>query len=697
MRRASSIRDDRFHPAAARLESVVWRWRTLRLAFVTGLVIVASVSAWDLTRAFQGQANDLSRAAGMDSYVLQQAEYELQSVRDAFASHAAGDPRVDDAALRHRIDVARDMVALMYQHQGLRQVDLNQDIGAATNSILNALDRVDRLLDDQAGPPDGVYRSQLTRSQLASALLEQPRQTLRTLAIDVARARLEFQDGNVAGVRRLIGRQRWMLVAFVGVMGVFGIMLLAEVKASRRVEREAVENARQTRCVAERDTLTGLANRSVFDRDVDALLEAVRDDGGAVALFSLDLDGFKDTNDTFGHHIGDRLLVAVVERLRALQCQGDYLARLGGDEFVLAHRERAAVGGWKETARRLLTAFEAPFEVDGRRIAVSSSIGIAVFPQAGENAEALLKAADLALCAAKAAGKARFAIFEPQMAAQATRRKMLEEALRETIALGGLELYVQPQVSLTDGRCVGAEALTRWTHPLLGVVSTAEFIPVAEQSGLILPLGRWVMEEACRQAIRWDGALAGAVVAVNVSPAQFLFQDVVQEVKRVLSLTGLPAHRLELEITEGLLMHDRQAAVDTLIRLDALGCRLAIDDFGTGYSSLAYLKHFRLHKLKIDRAFVKDCETDAKDREIGAAIAALAHGLGMTTIAEGIETEEQARLVAAMGIGEGQGFLYSQPIPAAEFCQRYRAIEAATSPRATGRTISLALHQAARA
>lgn len=441
---------------------------------------------------------------------------------------------------------------------------------------------------------------------------------------------------------------------------------------SAEVKREG-----RIRFLAEHDTLTGLSNRSRLQTQLRAVLEGERSNDRGGRLLMLDLDGFKDINDTFGHDIGDAVLVGIAERLSAELRQADTIARLGGDEFAIIHmsgvRDDPDVTG---LARRLLESICRPLQVQGFEFTVGTSIGIACFPKDGTSVEDLLKAADLALYAAKSAGGNEAVVYHPNMSQRLKRKRRLEQDLKHALENGGLALHVQPQVDLADEHLIGGEALLRWHHPELGPIGPDIFINVAEETGLILPLGRWVLEEACKAAKQWSATMDNGLIAVNVSPAQFTHQDLVQEVTDVLSETGLAPQHLELEITEGLLMRDQEQAIRTLAELDAMGVRLAIDDFGTGYSSLSYLKRFKVHKVKIDKTFVQDLEHDESDHSIVRAVVMMSQAFGFKTIAEGVETKAQRDRLIALGCDEAQGYLFGKPEPIDSFFPRFDNLEA---------------------
>jgi diguanylate cyclase (GGDEF)-like protein len=378
------------------------------------------------------------------------------------------------------------------------------------------------------------------------------------------------------------------------------------------------------------------------------------------AVLFLDLDRFKVVNDTLGHRIGDLLLLEVATRLKGALRPTDVLARLGGDEFaivVTAVRSRSAL---ETLASRLTEAINRPYEIDGHRIRSSISIGIAVGPLDGSNAEDLLMAADLALYAVKASARGSFQFYKRVMNEGINDRRQVEMDLREAIEKSELELHYQPIVDLQRNVITGFEALARWRHPVKGMVPPAVFIPVAEDTGLIITLGTWALTEACRTAAKWADDLK---IAVNLSPVQFSGPDLYNTIKSVLVETGLAPHRLELEITERLFIEDSEKTLSTLHRLKQLGVRIAMDDFGTGYSSLSYLRSFPYDKIKVDRTFVSDLAAGTEHVVIVQAVVSIARALGMTTTAEGVETDGQKQFLAALGCDEAQGYLFSAPVP----------------------------------
>ena len=415
------------------------------------------------------------------------------------------------------------------------------------------------------------------------------------------------------------------------------------------------------------DPLTGLLNRRLFQIQAIAALEARRADilvadaqGDGQAVLLIDLDRFKSVNDTLGHAIGDGLLGLVSKRLRSIVRTGDVVARLGGDEFailVAAVPSRAALA---EFATRLVDVIGRPYLVDGHLINIGASIGLALSPEDGDEYDKLLRNADLALYDAKASGRSTFRFFKVEMDDRAAARRSLEMDLRKALALQEFELYYQPQIDLETRTATGFEALLRWRHPTRGSMSPADFIPLAEEIGLIVPLGEWVLREACLEAARWPDHVS---IAVNVSPLQFEdLPRLIEAVERSLRHANLPGRRLEIEITEGALLRNEQGVLSALQRLRSMDVRVAMDDFGTGYSSLSQLRSFPFDRIKIDRSFVKDNGDLVGQNAFIRAINALGASLGMSTIAEGVETVEQLDRIRSEGCTSVQGFLFSRPV-----------------------------------
>jgi diguanylate cyclase (GGDEF)-like protein/PAS domain S-box-containing protein len=415
--------------------------------------------------------------------------------------------------------------------------------------------------------------------------------------------------------------------------------------------------------LAHYDPLTELPNRLLFHKDLsDALARAARRED-LVAVHCVDLDRFKVVNDTLGHPVGDALLKAAAERLRACVREGDTVARLGGDEFAVVQMGLTDLSGATRLAARIVEALEAPFDLLGHQVVIGGSVGVAVSPDDGLDCDELLKKADMALYRAKADGKGTFHFFERAMDEQLQARRALELDLRKALSEGQFELFYQPLFDLEADRVTGCEALLRWFHPERGMVSPGEFIPLAEEIGLIGALGDWVLRAACDEAARWPEHVR---LAVNLSPAQFRDRRLAATVVQALAASGLPAERLELEITESVLLQDSASNMAILHDLKALGVRISMDDFGTGYSSLSYLRSFPFDKIKIDQTFVRDILDDADALAIIKAVLDLGASLGITTTAEGVESEEQLHELRRQGCGEIQGYFISRPKPATE-------------------------------
>ena len=432
-----------------------------------------------------------------------------------------------------------------------------------------------------------------------------------------------------------------------------------EVRRDRKRAEATVEHQ------AHYDLLTNLPNRNTFrDRLTVALAQTGRNRKMLGVLF-VDLDRFKTIVDTLGHTIGDRLLRGVAERLRASLEDGDTLARMGGDEFVILLPQIARADRAVRVAQRVLDAIKPPFQFDQHELHITMSIGITLYPYDGEDADTLLKNADTALYRAKEQGRNNYQLYTPAMNARAFERLALENSLRKAIERREFLLHYQPQVHMKTGVIVGVEALVRWQHPDLGLVYPAEFISIAEETGLITQLGEWVLRTACAQNKAWQKAgLPPMTVAVNLSARQFQQQDLVDTVARILKETGLDAKWLEMEITEGIAMQNADYTNVLLRGLKAMGVKISLDDFGTGYSSLSYLKKFPIDTLKIDQSFVRDLTSDPNDEAIANAVIVLAHSLKLNVVAEGVETPEQETYLRDHHCDISQGFLFSNQLPA---------------------------------
>ncbi len=433
------------------------------------------------------------------------------------------------------------------------------------------------------------------------------------------------------------------------------------------------------------DPLTDLPNRLLVHSRLDHAIARARRQGGGIAVLALDLDRFKTVNDSLGQPVGDALLRALAERLRAALRPDDTLARLGGDEFLIVTEDLPDPEHAAALARAIGALLEQPFSPDAARdLYLSASIGIALFPTDGQAAAELIQHADLAMNQAKAQGRGRFQFYTPALTRAAAERLELEARLRRALADGNLCVHYQPQCRIADGAACGAEALVRWSDPERGLIDPDRFIPLAEETGLIVPIGDWVLRTACLQARAWNAAgLAGLRMAVNVSGRQLVDGNLVERVGAVLAETGLPPAQLTLELTESAIMGQGEHACDLLRGLRALGVGLAVDDFGTGYSSLAYLKRFPVDELKVDRSFVHGIPDDANDMQLVAAIIAMAHNLRLRVVAEGVETPKQLRFLAAQGCDTGQGYLIGRPLPADDCAAVLRACPATPVSRSS--------------
>lgn len=415
------------------------------------------------------------------------------------------------------------------------------------------------------------------------------------------------------------------------------------------------------------DSLTGLPNRSLLADRVGQALSRVERNGEQLALIFLDLDRFKNVNDSLGHRIGDELLIQVAERLKTTIRDEDTVSRLGGDEFILVLPDTNADGA-SHVAEKIQKTLSRPYHIEQHELTITPSMGIALYPTDGTSYESLSMCADAAMYRAKQGGRNTFCFFTKEMQERSDRALQLENTLRRALEFNQLQLLYQPQISLTDNRIIGAEALLRWSHPELGLIPPGDFIPVAEDSGLILPIGEWVLRTAIYQMKTWiEEGMAPMVMAVNLSAVQFRQSKLPELISNILEEFGLPPHCLELELTEGVAMDNPLAAISVMNDLHERGVRMSIDDFGTGYSSLSYLKRFKVYKLKIDQTFVRDISSDPEDAAIVEAIIGLSKSLGMQTIAEGVETAEQLAFLRKKGCDEVQGYYFGKPMPAGEF------------------------------
>ncbi len=576
---------------------------------------------------------------------------------------------------------------LMHRVRAVLQSLVNQDALRRSRERLASLQRMARVAVWEYALPDGpIYGSEELRRlfgiaseegsvtpelllgrvhpeerEQARATVEQHLREGKALSLD---ARLALPDGS----ERFVHAQAEVVADAAGrparISGT-----VQEITERKRAEE-------QVRFLADHDSLTGLTNRRSFvERLEQALASAKRHDRLAVLLF-LDLDNFKRINDTLGHSVGDQLLQGVAERLVQCTRETDYVARneapleravsrLGGDEFTVLLSEVASTDDAARVASRIIDVLREPFRIGRHELIVGASIGLTVYPLDGDDVETLLRNADTAMYQAKDKGKNNYQFFTSAMNATASKRMAMERKLRKALEAEALQLCYQPQVDLRTGRITGVEALLRWQDPELGIVSPAEFIPLAEETGLIVSIGEWVLRQACRQQAAWSSSgLPPVRMAVNLSPLHLKHEALVQYVIRTLWDTGADARQVEIEITENAFMQGQDAAVTVLQELKRVGVSVALDDFGTGYSSLSYLKRFPVDAVKIDRSFVRDIAVDSDDAAITSAIISIAKDLRLRVIAEGVETQAQSRFLGERGCDEMQGYLFSPPVTA---------------------------------
>jgi diguanylate cyclase (GGDEF)-like protein/PAS domain S-box-containing protein len=482
---------------------------------------------------------------------------------------------------------------------------------------------------------------------------------------EAARARSQQPGGLVMEFdgRRKNGEVFPIEACFSGWQGTDGFQYGAVLRDISVRKREA----ERIRYLAEHDSLTGLANRNTLHGELAAMIAVAEMRAGEVTLLVLGLDGFQQINDMMGHRSGDLVLCAVSERLKTAIGDADVVARLSGDEFAVAIQGAAMTETAAQLSERITFAFNAPLQAGTRQHRVKISIGVASYPDGGRTADELLSNSHLAFCRAKATRRGSYVLFENSIRAELEARLTLEAELALATERNEFELFYQPQVRLADGGLIGAEALIRWRHPVRGLVSPAEFMPVVNTSSISERIAAWVMEAACRQARVWERAGRRVRVGINLSPSQLQSSDLAASVAEMLELTGLTPCLLELEVTEDILLLDEQRVLDTFQRIQELGVRVVFDDFGTGYASLSYLKKFPLDGLKIDRSFVLELRADSDDAAIVGSTIGLSKQLGLSVIAEGIENRATADLLISMGCEEGQGYFFGRPMPAAAF------------------------------
>jgi diguanylate cyclase (GGDEF)-like protein len=516
--------------------------------------------------------------------------------------------------------------------------------------------------------PDGMVDRRVSAADIVDACVKAGSISATSGGIILA----EIEDSQARDIITTdpdIARGRSLSWTFQPMAGGGAVVLLEDITERRNAEARISHLARY-------DELTALPNRVNFRDEIERLLNAPREADQLSALLFVDLDQFKQVNDTLGHPCGDQLLCLVAERMREMLRPEDFVARFGGDVFVVFQQNIRSAEDAAGLARRIVDKLSERYKIDNHLVEIGASVGIAM-TSLGVSADTLLKNADMALYKAKADGRGTFCFFREELAQTVESRRILELDLRKALANEEFELFYQPLVNLKSGRITTCEALLRWNHPVRGTVSPVDIIPVAEDMGLIVDLGRWILRKACMECMKWP---EGVSVAVNFSPQQFHQRDILSEVRYALEISGLPANRLEIEITESSLLRNTQLTHDVLSQLSAIGVRISLDDFGTGYSSLSYLHNFPLQKVKIDRSFLEGIDSD-RPLTLLRGVARLSADLGMSVVVEGIETNEQLERISVDGtVSEAQGYLFSRPVPAVRIRQLLNASHGRRSP-----------------
>jgi diguanylate cyclase (GGDEF)-like protein/PAS domain S-box-containing protein len=593
----------------------------------------------------------------------------IRSVTQAMSEISVGNMNIELDSRNRRDEIGQmiDAITIFRNRLNLQQVLLkqrNEQLDAAMNNVSHGIamfNAEQRLLicNSRFITIYGLSQDAVKPGVTAREIFDRRSPTERRLILSSDEFENALLEGHTIGKTGLVyselGDGRCIEVAVHPMPGRGTVTTHEDVTERRRAEAKILQ-------MAHYDALTGLCNRVLLHERLDLALACNRDQG--LTVFCLDLDRFKTVNDTLGHEKGDKLLKLAAKRLKNCVRENNTVARLGGDEFAIVDVALPSVEDACNLATHIIDELSCPYDLDGHHTVIGISIGIARAPNDGVESDQLMKNADLALYRAKAEGRNTFRFFESDMGSAMLERRSLEMDLRTALAKGEFELYYQPVRNLDREEISGVEALLRWNHPKRGRVSPAEFIPLAEETGLIVPIGEWVLRTACAEATSWPADIG---VAVNLSAVQFKRGDLFQTVSTVLALSGLAPHRLELEVTESVLIQDGKAAIAILSQLRGLGVRIALDDFGTGYSSLGYLQRLPLDRIKLDRCFVKDLSnTLVSSRVILTTVAQLAKNLGLSTTAEGVETVEQLNMVREEGCTEVQGYFFSQPVPASE-------------------------------
>ena len=648
-----------------------FRARGSRLASLGLLALVLALTlaaAYTSSLIFQRQQVLRQLSRYNLTWLASQAALEVTELESVTAAALVPGSGVDEGDAQLWLDIVANRVQVFEGDEIAEFVATSPELAAIVASFRKSVQAGQALMKGSASP------ERLRQVFVLFRALNAPMSRLASAA-NTHGEELAEQD------QQQLSNLHWLFAAILGALTLCSFCLIGALLRHNRLLAQARERVVQQNQALERrdhellsqtariffmahhDALTGLPNRLQFHERLQTALEQQRRPNDGIALLCLDLDHFKQVNDTLGHPAGDLLLKEVAGRLRGCVRDGDMVARLGGDEFAVLQCGVSQPDYASVLAQRIVEALGAPYNLGGDRAVIGASVGVAVVTPHLCSADLLLRSADLALYQAKANGRGTFSFFESSMNEQVQARRTLESDLRQALAEGEFEVFYQPTFYLQDQRVSGFEALLRWRHPSRGLVLPMEFVPLAEELGLMVPISAWVMAQACADAVTWP---EGVKVAVNLSPVQFSSPGLLAAVQRALETSSLPAHRLELEITESALLQNSKTVLATLHELRALGIRTALDDFGTGYSSLSYLRSFPFDKLKIDQSFVREMTHRPGSLAIVTSVLDLARKLGMATTAEGVETEAQISQLRQVGCTEVQGFLLDHPRPAAE-------------------------------
>ena len=641
--------------------NLVRKWSLGGAALLAAALVLFTASLLLTERRLEQLTASVVEARSAASWSLFQARFDLERLLRALEGADAAAPGAGAQDLRRRFDLFSGQLEVLASgpdSAAVRSLAASEPVLARFHAILERHAAAFRQGPDKAAVT--ALRADLAGSE--AALQELLQAFLHSSGAAHANLQRRVDDLRSASWMAL-----WGLLASAAILV---YLLHREVRTTRGLLQRTEEARQRIEHLAHHDSLTGLPNRRLFEDRLEQALALARRSRRQLALLYLDLDRFKEVNDTLGHRAGDELLRRVGERLRQLVRGADTVARLGGDEFAILQTELKVPTDAAALAERAMAGACAPLTIADQEVAIAVSVGIALFPGDGETADELRANADLALYSAKHGGGGHLAFFRPELTEQTRTRRTLSRELGHGIAVGELELHYQPKVGAADGLVTGLEALVRWHHPQRGTLSPGLFVPLAEETGLIESLGAWVLADACRQIGRWRaGGLVPPRVAVNLSPSQLRNGAVAHRLAELIRTFGIPAELIELELTEHVLLDDDPRVQRELDELHRLGVSMALDDFGTGYSSLSYLHRLRLHTLKIDRSLVGSFG-DGRAETICTHVVRLAHDLGMVVVAEGVETQRHVEIARALGFDELQGYWFAPPTPAAEIVGR---------------------------